>query len=80
MLNTSHEIWKALENSFEGDDHFKKLRLQSWICAFQDTKMMEDESMRSYVGRISEIVVGITSHDGKKSDDEVASAKIGSFE
>ena len=33
--------------------------------------MMEDESVRSYVGRISEIVVGITSHDGKKYNDEV---------
>ena len=33
--------------------------------------MMEDESIRSYVGRISEIVAGITSHDGKNFDDEV---------
>ena len=33
--------------------------------------MMEDESVRSYVGRIYEIVTGITSHDGKKSNDEV---------
>ena len=33
--------------------------------------MMEDESVRSYVGRISKIFAGITSHDGKKSDDEV---------
>ena len=33
--------------------------------------MMEDESVRSYVGRISEIVVGIRSHGGTKSDDEL---------
>ena len=33
--------------------------------------MMEDEFVRIYVGRISDIVAGITSHDGKKSDDEV---------
>ena len=26
-LATSHLIWKALENSFEGDAHSKKLRL-----------------------------------------------------
>ena len=26
-LLTSHLIWKALENSFEGDEHSKKLRL-----------------------------------------------------
>ena len=30
-LATSHLIWKSLENSFEGDAHSKKLRLQSWI-------------------------------------------------
>ena len=46
-LNTSHDIWKALENSFEVDEHSKQLRLQSWICAFQDAKMMEDESIRT---------------------------------
>ena len=39
-------------------------------CAFQDARMMEDESVRIYV-RIYENVAGITSHDGKKSDDEV---------
>ena len=53
-LDTSYKISKALENSFEGDEHSKKLRLQSWICAFQDTKMMKDESIRTYVGRILE--------------------------
>ena len=45
--------------------------MQNLYCTFQDARMMEDESMRSYVGRISEIVVGITSHDGKKSNNEV---------
>ena len=47
------------------------MRLHNWICEFQDAKMMEDESVRSYIGRISKIVVGITSLDGMKSDDEV---------
>ena len=32
---------------------------------------MEDESIRSYVGRISEIVAGIRSHRGTKFEDEV---------
>ena len=49
----------------------KKLRLQNWICTFQDAKMMEDESVRNYVGRMSKIVVGIQSHGGTKEDDEV---------
>ena len=52
-LDTSHKIWKALENRFEGDEHSKKLRLQRWICTFKDVKMMEDESTRTIVGRIS---------------------------
>ena len=47
------------------------MRLQNWICTFQDAKMMEDESIRSYVGRISEIVPGIQSLGGTKQDDEV---------
>ena len=33
--------------------------------------MMEDESVRSYIGRIFEIFVGIRSYEGTKSDDEV---------
>ena len=52
-LQTSHEIWKALESIFEGDTHTKRVILQNWICTFQDAKMMEDESIRSYVGTIS---------------------------
>lgn len=51
-LDTSHKSWKALENSFVGDVHSKKMRLQNYICAFQDAKMMEDKSIRAYVGRI----------------------------
>ena len=51
-LVVSHLFWKALENSFEGDKHSKKLRRQSWICVFQDAKIMEDESVRTYIGRI----------------------------
>ena len=47
------------------------MRLQNWICACQDGKMMEDESIRSYVGRISEIVPGIQALGGTKQDDEV---------
>ena len=70
-LVTSHLIWKVLETSFEGDAHSKKLRLQSWICVFQDAKMMEDEYVRTYIGRISEITIGIKSQGGSKEDDEV---------
>ena len=33
--------------------------------------MMEDESVRRYIGRILEIVAGIKSHGGTKLDDEV---------
>ena len=47
------------------------MRLQNWICAFQDAKMMEDESIRTYVGRISKITASIRSQGGTKEDDEV---------
>ena len=49
----SYKIWKALESTFEGDKHAERMRLQNWICAFQNSEMMEDESLRSYIGRIS---------------------------
>ena len=39
-LETSYKIWAALESTFEGDTHAKRIRLQNWICAFQDAKMM----------------------------------------
>ena len=37
-LATSHLIWKALENNFEGDAHSKKLRRQIWIVYFEMPK------------------------------------------
>ena len=33
--------------------------------------MMEDESIRSYIGRMSEIVTGIKSYGGDKIENEV---------
>ena len=65
LLKTSQEIWKALEENYEGDTHAKRVRLKNLICAFQNGRMMEDESVRSYIG------VGIRSHGGTKLDDEV---------
>ena len=53
LLKTSYEIWKALEANYEGDTHAKRIRLQNLHCTFQDARMMEDESIRSYIMRIS---------------------------
>ena len=66
-----HEILKALHSTFEGDEHAKRARLHNWICAFEDIRMMEDESVRSYIGRMSEIVPGIKSCEGTKIENEV---------
>ena len=60
-----------METSFEGDAHSKKLRLQNWICAFQDVKMMEDEFVRTYGGKISKTTTCIRSQGNTKEDDEV---------
>ena len=70
-LKTAHAIWKALHSTFEGDEHAKKARLHNWICAFEDIRMMEDESTTNYIGRISEIVTGIKSCGGDKTKNEV---------
>ena len=71
LLKTSHKIWRELEANYQGDTNAKSVRLQNLHCAFQDARMMEDESVRSYIGRISKIVAGIRSHGGTKLDDEV---------
>ena len=71
LLKKSHEIWEALKENYEGDTHAKRVRLQNLICAFQDARMMEDEFVRIYVGRISRIVAGIRFHGGTKLDDQV---------
>ena len=71
LLKTYHKIWKALEENYKGDTHAKRVRLQNLICTFQDARMMEDESVRSFIGRIFEIFARIRSHGGTKLDDEV---------
>ena len=70
-LVTLNLILKALETSYQGDEHSKKLRLQSWICAFQNANMMEDEYVRTDIDKISKIDGGIKSQGGTKEDDEV---------
>ena len=47
---------------------------------FQDAKMMEGESIRSYIGRISKIVVGIKSYNGSKDEDEIVWKILKSFQ
>lgn len=70
-LKTSYEIWLALQSNFEGDEHAKKFILHNWICAFEDIIMMEDESVRSYIGRMSKIVIDIKSCGGTKTKNEL---------
>ena len=70
-LETYHKIWTTLESTFEGDKHAKRIRLQNWICLFQDAKMMEDESMRSFIRRIFEIFVQNNFCEGSKQDNEI---------
>ena len=33
-LRLSNRIWKALQSTYEGDKHAKKVRLHNWICFF----------------------------------------------
>lgn len=70
-LQRSHKIWGALESTFEGDKHAKSIRLQNWMFLFQDTKMMEDEHIRSSTIRISKMVERIKSCNGTKDEDEI---------
>ena len=71
LLKKSYEIWKALEANYEGDTHAKRVRVWNLHSTFQDARMMEDGSIRSYVDRISEIFARIRSHGRTKYEDEV---------
>ena len=48
-----------------------ELAYKIYIMKFQDARMMEDDSIRSYIGKIFEIFAGIRSHGRTKLDDEV---------
>ena len=60
-----------MQSTFEGDNHTQKVRLQNWICLYQDAKMMEDESIRSYFGRIVDIFLGIGTCGGENFEDGI---------
>ena len=70
-LRLSCKIWKALESIFEGDKHAKRTRLKNWICLFQEAKMMEDESVRNYICRISKIIAGFKVCEDTNEEDEI---------
>ena len=36
-------MWEALQVIYEGDKHYKRVKLHNWTCLFQEAKMMEDE-------------------------------------
>ena len=67
----ANKVWKALESIYEGEKHAKRIKLQIWIFLFQEAKMMEDESVRTYASRIWEIIVEIKAYRGKKEEDEI---------
>ena len=71
LLKSSHKIWKTLKANYEGDTYLKRNRIKYLHCEFQDNRMMEDESIRCYIGRISNIVARIGSCEGTKSNDEI---------
>ena len=47
-LKLVHEIQISLKETLEGDAHAKKVRLQNWICLFQDAKIQEEETIIGY--------------------------------
>ena len=55
---------------FKGDEYAKKSRLESCIFIFQSAKMKEDGTIRGYFRIIYEIVVGIRSCGGTRTENE----------
>ena len=71
IVITTNKVWEALEVLSKGDKHSMTVKLQNWVCLFQEDKILEDELVRTCVGRIFQIVVGIKGCGGKKDDDKI---------
>lgn len=60
QLKTTKEIWDKIVPSYEGDNHVKRVKLQSLRIQYETLKMHNDEGIANYFLRIDEIVNRMT--------------------
>ena len=53
---TSKEVWEILQNSFEGVDKVKKIKLQTLRAEFEVLKIKESESISEYYSRFMDVL------------------------
>ena len=53
---TSKEAWEILQNSLQGVDKVKKIKLQTLKADFEVLKMKESESISEYYSRLMDVL------------------------
>ena len=53
---SAKEIWDKIVTSYEGDDHVKRVKLQTLRIKYENLRMYNDESVANYFLRVDEIV------------------------
>ncbi|XP_070036278.1 uncharacterized protein [Nicotiana tomentosiformis] len=53
---TSKEAWKILQNSIQGVDKIRKVKLQTLRAAFEVLKMKESECILDYCSKVKAVV------------------------
>ena len=72
---TSKEVWEILQNSFEGVDKVKKIKLQTLRANFEVLKMKESASISDFCSRLMDVVNQLGRY-GEEVDDVRAVKKI----
>ena len=74
-LSIAKEVWKILENTYEGTKKMKNTKFLMRTTQFKELKMSEDESFDLFYGKLNEVVIG-KSNLGEKTEHSKVVRKI----
>ncbi|XP_071694428.1 uncharacterized protein [Rutidosis leptorrhynchoides] len=70
-LDTPKHVWDKIQDTYEGSDRVKAVRLLTLTREFELLKMNDDELVKDYSSRIMDVVNQIRLHGDKISDQKV---------